>query len=361
MSKIIEIPLGSQHVALLEPMRLKFMAQNEKIVDVEADFGYVHRGIEKACQSRFKYKQIGYVVSRVCGLCSITHASCYTFAIEEIMHLEVTKRAKYLRILAFELDRVHSHMLCLAHTAESAGFEALFMRIMRDREPVMELQEILTGNRVHFDYVCIGGVNRDFSLHMANEFKKRLKLLRKNIEELIELFSNNWSLSLKYKGVGSISKEDANRLNALGPLSRAAGCKNDVRAQHHVLPYSEVGFKLITEEGGDIHARNMVRLKECLNSIEMIENVIDNLPEGEIAIKVKGNPEGETIMRIEAPRGELAYYVKGVKKPILERVRIKTPTYSNIPAMIHIFKGQEYANVPAILASFDPCMSCTAK
>ncbi len=361
MSKTIQIPLGSQHVALLEPMRLKFTAENETIVDVEADFGYVHRGIEQACQSKFKFRQISYVVSRVCGLCSITHASCYTFAIEEVMKVEVTKRAQYLRVIAFELDRIHSHMLCLAHTAESAGFEALFMRIMRDREPVMEMQEIMTGNRVHFDYVSIGGVNRDFTSEMGAEFKKRMVLLKRNLEEIKDLFENNWSLSLKYKGIGAITKEESNRLNALGPIARAAGCENDVRSQHKVLPYDELGYKMVVESGGDVHGRNMVRLRECINSVEMIENAINNLPEGEIEVKVKGNPDGEAVMRIEAPRGELAYYVKGVKKPVLDRVRIKTPTYSNLPAYMHIFKGQEYANVPAILASFDPCMSCTAK
>lgn len=355
------IPIGAQHIALLEPLRFIFKTENETIKDVEADFGYVHRGYEKACSTNFKFKQVGYAVSRVCGLCSITHASAYTFAIEKVMNIEVTPRAKYLRMFVFELDRIHSHMLCLSHTAESAGFEALFMRIMKDREAVMELQELLTGNRVHFDFTTIGGVNRDISEDISKEISKKLYGFRKKIEEITDLFMTNPTLSVKYKGVGAITKDEALELGAVGPLARAAGIASDVRAETSDLPYGEVGFKIITDSSGDVHARNVCRLKEMDNSLDMIESILANLPEGEISVDVKGMPEGEAISRVEAPRGELSYYVKGVKKQYLDRVRIKTPTYSNIPAMIEIFKEELYSSAPPILASLDPCMSCTAK
>jgi len=134
-----------------------------------------------------------------------------------------------------------------------------------------------------------------------------------------------------------------------------------VRAESHYLPYDKIGFEMILEHSGDIYARNRIRLREILSSMQMIRNILEGLPEGSIIEKVKGKPKGEAVVRLEAPRGEIFYYVKGVKKAMLDRVRIKTPTFSNIPAMIEIFKGQEYADVPAILASFDPCMSCTAK
>ncbi len=361
MIQELNIALGSQHVALLEPMRLEFQTENERITGVNADFGYVHRGIEKACASKFKFKQVGYVVSRVCGLCSITHSSAYTFAIEGIFGEEIPIRAKYLRILALELDRIHSHLLCLAHTAESAGFEALFMHIMKHRELVMEAQESLTGNRVHFDYLHIGGVNRDLDSEKSGEIKNKIIQLREKVKEIQELFNSNFSLSMKYKGIGAISTEDVYKLNVAGPQARAANVAWDVRNVDTTLPYKEVGFKLITQEGGDIHARNNVRLLETLNSIEMVLNVLDNLPAGEITVKIKGNPDGEYVSRIEAPRGELSYYVLGEKKPILKRVRIKTPTYSNAASFVHIMNGQDYGDIPAIMASFDPCMSCTAK
>ena len=361
MKKTINIPLGSQHIALLEPVRFGFECENEKIIKVEADVGYVHRGVELACTTKFKFKQVGYVVARVCGLCAIVHSTCYTLACEELVGLEAPRRASYLRIIANELDRIHSHLLCLAHTAENAGFEALFMRTMKDRELIMEAQETLTGNRVQFDYVCIGGVNKDVTTDIERVVKEKLTLLKQKVAEIEELFLNNWSLSLKYKGVGTITTESALRCSVLGPLARASGVDFDVRNESDYLPYKELGFKSVIEGSGDVHARNMVRLREVFESIRLIEAALDGLPEGEIASKVKGAPDGESYMRVEAPRGECFYYLKGSKGQYLDRVRIKTPTFGSVPAMVEALTGQNYADAPAIIASFDPCLSCTAR
>ncbi|HRF55897.1 MAG TPA: nickel-dependent hydrogenase large subunit [Campylobacterales bacterium] len=361
MSKTINIPLGSQHIALLEPVRFSFECENEKIIGVEADVGYVHRGIELACTTKFKFKQVGYVVARVCGLCAIVHSTCYTLAVEELLNIEVPKKASYLRIIANELDRIHSHLLCLAHTAENAGFEALFMRTMKDRELVMEVQETMTGNRIQFDYISIGGVNKDITSEMESYIREKLGVLKQKVGEIKELFLNNWSLSLKYKGVGVITKESALNRSVLGPLTRASGVDFDVRKESDYLPYGELGFKSVVMESGDIHARNMVRLEELLESIRLIETAFDAMPEGGIASKVRGTPDGESYMRVEAPRGECFYYLKASKGQFLDRVRIKTPTFGSVPGMIEALKGQNYADAPAIIASFDPCLSCTAR
>lgn len=361
MTKTINIPLGSQHIALLEPVRFSFECENERIIKVDADVGYVHRGVELACTTKFKFKQVGYVVARVCGLCAIIHSTCYTLAVEELLELEVPKRASYLRLIANELDRIHSHLLCLAHTAENAGFEALFMRTMRDRELVMEVQETMTGNRVQFDYVSIGGVNKDINTEIEKTIKTKLSELKKMMDEIRGLFDGNWSLSLKYKGVGIITKKSALRCSTLGPLARASGVDFDVRNESDYLPYNELGFRSITQQGGDIHARNMVRILEIYESMRLIESALEGIPEGDITTKVRGAPEGESFMRVEAPRGECFYYVKGSKAQYLDRVRIKTPTFGSVPAMIEALTGQNYADVPAIIASFDPCLSCTAR
>ncbi|MEA1916382.1 MAG: nickel-dependent hydrogenase large subunit [Campylobacterota bacterium] len=359
--KTINIPLGSQHISLLEPVRFKFECENEKIIAVDSDVGFVHRGIEKACTTKFKFDGIGYVVARVCGLCAITHSLSYTAAIEQLLGGEITKKAKYLRILLLELDRIHSHMLCLSHTCENAGFEAMFMQIMGDRELVMEIQELLTGNRVQFDYISIGGVNRDISVERAKEISQKLHVVHEKVLGYIDEFTSNWSLSLKFKGIGALSMDDAYKFNAIGPLARASGLHVDVRNEIDYLPFDEVGFKMQLEHGGDINSRNIVRLNEILNSIEMCNNILQGIPEGDIFTKLKGKPKGEAIVRFEAPRGELMYYVKGNGSAMLDRVRIKTPTFSCIPAFSEIFLNQNYADSQAILASFDPCLSCTAK
>ena len=361
MKKTINIPLGSQHISLLEPVRFKFECENEKIVGVDSDVGFVHRGVEKACTTRFKYDAVGYVVARVCGLCAITHSLSYTVAIEQLLNVEVSKKAKYLRVLLLELDRIHSHMLCLSHTCESAGFEAMFMRIMGDRELIMEIQELLTGNRIQFDYISIGGVNRDVSLENAKKIVNSLDVVKQKVLGYIDEFTNNWSLSLKFKGIGALSLDEAYKFNAIGPLARASGLHIDVRNEIEYLPYKELGFKMQTHTDGDINARNIIRLNEILNSLEMCNNILAGIPDGEILTKSKGKPSGESLVRFEAPRGELMYFVKGNSTAMLDRVRIKTPTFSSIPAFSHIFMGENYADAPAILASFDPCLSCTAK
>lgn len=359
--KTINIPLGSQHISLLEPVKFKFECENEKIIAVDSDVGFVHRGIEKACVTKFKYDAVGYVVARICGLCAITHSLTYTTAVENLMEGELTLKAKYLRILVTELDRIHSHMLCLSHTAENAGFESMFMQIMGDREYVMDLQQMLTGNRVQFDYISIGGVNRDLTSDVAKQIKINLQFIKQKVNEYIEEFTSNWSLSLKYKNIGKITLDEAYTYNAIGPLARAVGLKTDIRDTSDYLPYKDIGFQMQTANNGDIHSRNIVRLNEILNSITMCENIVDGLPEGEIQTKFKGKPKGESIVRLEAPRGELMYYLKGDGKSMLNRVRIKTPTFASIPAFMEVFRGQNYADAPAILASFDPCLSCTAK
>lgn len=359
--KTINIPLGSQHISLLEPIRFNFTTQNEKITDVDWDVGFVHRGIEKACTTNFEYKQVGYVVARVCGLCAITHSLAYSMGIEKLLEVETTKKIKYLRVLMLELDRIHSHMLCLAHVSENAGFEGMFMKVMGDRELVMDIQEAISGNRVQFDYVSIGGVNRDLELDTEKLLKKNIHELEQKIDDLMEKFTNNWSLSLKYKNIGVLNKDDAYIMNALGPMARAAGAKIDVRLETDDFPYEELGYETILGDNGDIYDRNIVRLLEIKNSIKMIKNIVNGMPEGEIFIKPKGKPKGEAFMRLEAPRGEIFYYLRANGKSMLERVRIKTPTFSQIPAMVDVFKGSNYADAHAILASFDPCMSCTAK
>jgi ech hydrogenase subunit E len=359
--KLINIPLGSQHISLLEPVKFKFACENEKIIEVDSDVGFVHRGIEKACTEKFKFDAIPYVVARICGLCAITHSLCYTTAIESLLEGEISQKAKYLRILLVELDRIHSHMLCLSHTAENAGFEAMFMRIMGDREEVMDLQEKITGNRIQFDFVSIGGVNRDLTVSLEQDIKDTLESIKLKAKGYLEEFTKNWSLSLKYQNIGTLTQKEAYKYNAIGPLARAAGINTDVRIESEYLPYKELGFEVQLANDGDIHSRNIVRINEIFNSITICENILDGLPEGEIFTKLRGKPKGEALVRLEAPRGELMYYIKGSGKSMLDRVRIKTPTFSCIPAFMEVFKGSNYADAPSILASFDPCMSCTAK
>ena len=362
MSTHYEIPVGAQHISLLEPLHFKFTTENEKILSTEANVGYVHRGIEQACTSKFKFRQVSFVVGRVCGLCSISHTTCYSQVAEKLLKLDISRKAKYLRMLVIELDRIHSHMLCLSHVAENSGFEALFMKTMQYREFSMEMLEAVCGNRIQYDFSIVGGVTRDLRPDVAAMILDRFKTFRPQLDELLGIYKTNYTLALKNKGVGVLTKEDALRLCAVGPFARAAGLPLDVRNEtEDLLPWKEVGFEVVTEEGGDVYSRNIVRLRELYVSMRIIENIIAGLPEGELVIETKAFPEGEAINRLEAPRGELFYYAKGNKTQVLERLKIKAPTFSNVPSMVESFTGNEYASAPAIIASYDPCLSCTSR
>ncbi|KAA9040925.1 proton-conducting membrane transporter [Ginsengibacter hankyongi] len=362
MGKQYEIPLGAQHISLLEPLHFKFTTENEKIVDTVANVYYVHRGIEQACCSKFKFRQVSFVVGRVCGLCSVSHTTAYSQVAEKLIKIEVPRRAKYLRMLVIELDRIHSHLLCLSHVAENSGFEALFMKTMQYREFAMELLEAVCGNRIQYDFSIVGGVARDLKPEVGKMILERLKIFKPQLDELVDIYQNNWTLSLKNKGVGLITKEDALRLNVVGPFARATGLAADVRNEYDdLLPWKEVGFEMVLDKAGDVHARNMVRLRELYVSMRIIENIINGLPESALVTETKTFPDGEAVARLEAPRGELFYYAKGNKTQILERLKIKAPTFSNIPAMVEAFKGNEYGSAPAIIASYDPCLSCTSR
>ncbi len=362
MAKQYEIPIGAQHISLLEPLHFKFTTENEKIVDTEANVFYVHRGIEQACVSKFKFRQVSFVVGRVCGLCSISHSTAYSQVAEKLLKIDIPIRAKYLRMLVIELDRIHSHLLCLSHVAENSGFEALFMKTMQYREFSMELLEAVCGNRIQYDFAIVGGVSRDLKPEVGQTILRRLKNFMPQLEEIVDIFKTNWTLSLKNKGAGIINKEMVYRLNAVGPFARAAGVPIDVRNEtEDLLPWKEVGFEVVTETAGDVYARNMVRLRELYVSIRIIENIINGLPESALVTETKAFPEGEATVRLEAPRGELFYYAKGNKTQVLERLKIKAPTFSNVAAMRAAFEGNEYASAPAIIASYDPCLSCTAR
>ncbi|MEO1941497.1 MAG: nickel-dependent hydrogenase large subunit, partial [Campylobacterales bacterium] len=327
MGKVV-IPFGSQHIALPEPISFLFETQNEMITKVEAKIGYVHRGIEKAAITKFQWKQLPYLTARVCGLCSITHAGAVVHGLEKLLGVETNKRIDYLRMLVVELDRIHSHLLANGHVADVVGYENLFMQTFRAREDVMDILEAITGNRVQYDYQIVGGVSRDITPEVVEFSKKKLKKLRERVLEVMEVNDSDYTFGLKTKGIGVIPKEMAAKYNAVGPVARASGLATDARAEFDYLPFEEVGFKLQLRAEGDVWARNMVRFDEVLNSIEMCENILDNIPEGDYKVKVRGNPKGETVVRVEAPRGECFYYLKGSGKKVMDRVRIRVPTYS---------------------------------
>lgn len=355
------IPVGPQHPALKEPANFTFRVDGEYVVDVEPRVGYNHRGIEKAMESR-TYIQNLYIAERICGICSNAHQTCYTQNVEEVLGMDIPERAKYIRVLVAELERIHSHLLWLGVAAHEIGFDTLFYYIWRDREVVMDMLEEISGNRVNYAMPTIGGARRDIAADKIPKYLKMLDVLEERTKFYKNICVTERTVLVRADGVGFLSKEDAIRLSAVGPNLRASGVAEDIRADCPYLVYDEIAWNVISYDGGDVLANVLVRVDETFESVNICKYCLEHLPEGPIRIKFSplGKvPEGEAVSLVEAPRGELVHYIqsRGGDKPY--RYKVRAPTLANIPAVCEKLKGGYIADIPIVLAGIDPCFSCT--
>jgi len=355
----VHIPIGPQHPSLKEPESFLITLRGEKITAVNIKIGYNHRGIEKACEER-TYIQDMYLIERICGICSHSHSTCFVQAVEEIAGLQVPPRALYIRTLVAELERVHSHLLWLGVAGHEVGFDTLLMYAWRDREVVMNLLASLTGNRVNYAINTIGGVRRDVSANTLEEAASAADILEERTKYYIGIVTTETTLINRLSGVGKLSPQDALRLGAVGPTARASGIARDVRADDPYAAYAELKFKVVTDNSCDVYGRTVVRLKELLESISLIRQVIKNLPDGPIAVKAPRRiPAGEAVSRYEAPRGEDLHYVRANATDKPDRVKFRPPTLANVQAVAHMLQDRYLADLPIVVAAIDPCFSCT--
>jgi ech hydrogenase subunit E len=355
------IPFGPQHPVLPEPIHLKLTIVDERVVEAVPNLGYVHRGLERLADIR-DFHQMIQVVERVCGICSVIHALCYCQAVEEIMGVATPPRAIYLRVMWSELHRIQSHLLWLGLFADSFGFESLFMQFWRIREKIMDISEATTGNRVIVSVNVIGGVRRNPDAGQLRWVLGQLEWVEDELKRLDATMLDDYTVKKRTVGKGVLTRDQAYELGAVGPTSRGSGVAQDIR-QTGYAAYGDLCFEPVVETDGDCYARARVRFREALASIELIRLAINKLPEGEVRAKVKAlkPPCGETVSRVEQPRGELVYYVKGSGEKNLDRVRIRTPTFANIPPLLVMLPGVYLSDVPVVTLSIDPCISCTER
>ena len=354
------IPIGPQHPFLKEPAKFDFDIHGEEIVGARMNIGYNHRGIEKACEAR-NYYQCLYLLERICGICSHSHTTAFVQAVEEIMNLEVPRRGLYLRTLVCELERLHSHLLWLGVAAHEVGFDSMFMLVWRDRELIMDILEEISGNRVNYAINTLGGVRRDLSEDQRKKILDLLSVLKKRLDYYAHIGTTEPSFVGRIKGVGTLKAKRAAEMCAVGPFARASGVDIDVRRDDPYAAYKELEFKVITNDQCDIYGRVIVRVLEIVESCKMIEQLLTNLPEGDIvAPKVsRKTPAGVAISRYEAPRGEDVHFVRGNGTDKPERVRVRAPTMANLEAATESVIGAFVADIPIAIASIDPCFSCT--
>jgi ech hydrogenase subunit E len=359
MGKRQVIPFGPQHPVLPEPIHLDLVLEDEKVIEAIPSIGFIHRGLEKLVEKK-EFTEYVYVAERICGICSFMHGMGYCQAIESIMEIHVPTRAEFLRTIWAELSRIHSHLLWLGLTADAFGFESLFMHTWRLREKILDIFEATTGGRVIFSVCKIGGVRRDIDDEAMKGLVRTLMDMRDEISRFCEVFIGDRSVRHRLVNVGVLTEADARELGAVGPMMRASGISQDMR-QLGYAAYKELDFTPVVEKDGDAYARTLVRIREITQSFDLIRQAASLIPAGPIEEKVKGFPNGEYFARLEQPRGEVIYYARGNGSKFLDRVRVRTPTFANVPSLIKILQGCELADVPILILTIDPCISCTER
>jgi ech hydrogenase subunit E len=353
------IPFGPQHPVLPEPLHLQLTFEDEVVTAVQPALGFVHRGLERMTDRR-DFQQMQQVVERVCGICSTIHGLCYAQALEKMMSVESPPRARFLRVVWSELHRLQSHLLWLGLFADSFGFESLFMECWKIREKILDLNQGTTGNRVIISVNALGGVRRDLDTGQVDWILDSLRQVERRFTEVQKVFLRDYTIRQRTAGKGVLTREQAYTLGAVGPVLRASGVPLDARKLGYAA-FHELAWEPVVETDGDCLARLKVRLREARQSVDLIRQALALLPPGEIRVKVKGFPAGEVFFRVEQPRGELLYYIKAGGRKFLDRLRIRTPTFANLPALLTLLPGLWLSDVPVVVLSIDPCISCTER
>ncbi|MFA6103942.1 MAG: nickel-dependent hydrogenase large subunit [Victivallaceae bacterium] len=359
MAKNTIIPFGPQHPVLPEPIQLRLVLDEERVVSAIPVVGYVHRGLEKLAEQK-DFLQDTFLIERICGICSFIHSLTYSMGIESMMGLTPPPRAQYLRVIWSELHRMHSHLLAVGLLADAFGFENLFMQLWRTREHIMDAMEATTGARVMLGTCCPGGVRKDIDPELLKFILTTLVTVEKEMDEQMPVLLNDYSVKQRLCGVGILDKQVAYERGAVGPTARASGIAMDLRT-HGYAAYGELDVEPMVETDGDCYARTKVRVRELYQSMNIVRKAIGQIPSGPINVPFKTKPDGEVIMRAEQPRGEVLYYLKGNGSDMLERLRVRTPTFANIPPVLAMLAGCELADVGVIVISIDPCISCTER
>ncbi len=359
MTKTI-VPIGPYHPLQEEPEFFTLTVEGETVVDIDVAVGYNHRGIEKLSE-RKTFDQSTFLVERICGICSTSHPFAYTRAVEDIIPVEVPERAKYIRTIIAEGERIHSHLLWAGLAGHFLGYNTVYMWAWKLREEILDVMEILSGNRNNYAMFTPGGVRRDIKAEDIPGVLKKIDSIIPTCVMLKKAVMDDPVLHGRTKGVGVLTKEKAIDFSALGPTSRSSGVAKDLRKDCPYGIYDKLDWEMIVTPNGDVFDKVVVRVLELFESIKMIKDCLQKLPAGEISLNIKDIPPGEGIGQIEAPRGETFHYVKsdGTNRPARHKVR--APTFMNLPTYKATVVGETIADATIILAAIDPCYCCTER
>lgn len=354
------IPIGPYHPLQEEPEFFKLIVEGEKVIGLEINIGYNHRGHE-FLSPKMTYDQIPFLVERICGICSNSHPLAFVLAVEDAGNISVPERALYIRTIIHELERIHSHYLWLGLAGHFIGYNTVWMWAWRYREPVLDLFEMITGNRNHYAMNKVGGVRRDILPEQIPQIESVLTEIEDKTKMFTKAVIDDPVIRARLENIGVLSKQDAINYGVVGPTARASGVAIDVRKDDPHCAYDRVQWDMIVVEEGDVFAKAKVRLLECFESIKIIRQCLKQIPSGSIENRIEEIPAGEGIGRAEAPRGEVFHYIRsnGTNSPI--RHKIRAPSYMNIVSNEVAVKGYSIADAALCLAAVDPCYCCTER
>jgi len=359
MSKTI-VPIGPYHPLQEEPEFFTLTVEGEEVVDIDVRLGYNHRGIEKLSESR-SFDQTVFLVERICGICSTSHPYACVRAVEDLFPMDVPERARYIRTIIAEGERIHSHLLWLGLAGHFLGYNTVYMWVWKLREEILDCMEILTGNRNNYAMFKPGGVRRDVRAEDIPTVLRKIDSIVPTLEMIKAAVLDDPVLQARLKGVGVLSRQAAVEYSTVGPTARASGIGKDVRKDCAYGVYDRIDWNVVTGRNGDVWDKLVVRVLELFESIKIIRQCLEGLPSGEIDARIADYPAGEGIGHIEAPRGETFHYIRsdGTNRPVRHKVR--APTYMNLPTFKETVKGANLADATIILAAIDPCYCCTER
>ncbi|OPX72841.1 MAG: Membrane-bound hydrogenase subunit alpha [Methanoregulaceae archaeon PtaU1.Bin059] len=366
------VQIGPVHPALKEPVMFTFEMEGEQVKAVDFAPGQTHRGIEWMGMRRNPV-QIVHLTDRICGICGVVHTLSFSLAVEQIAEIQVPERADYIRSILHEFERIQSHLLWAGVAAHELGFDSLLHLTWRVREQAMDVIENLTGNRVNYGIVQVGGVRRDIAPEQHPAIEQCLSAYEGLLEKLLNLFLDDRTIAMRCRDCGILTRKDAIELCTVGPTARASGVNVDLRQDYPYAAYGDLDVRAILPEQhmgethGDVFDRIVVRLLEVGQSCQIIRQCLSEMPAGPITAEEKlaklllicKKAQGEAIGRVEAPRGECLHYVRMDGKESPTAWKVKASSYSNLMSWIPMLIGEQIADIPIIVASIDPCLSCT--
>jgi membrane-bound hydrogenase subunit alpha len=354
------VPIGPYHPLQEEPEFFKLIVEGETVVDLEINLGYNHRGHE-FISPELTYDQIPFLVERICGICSNSHPLACVLAIEDICGVKPPPRADYIRSIVHELERIHSHLLWVGLAGHFIGYNTVWMWAWRYREHVLELFEMITGNRNHYAMNKPGGVRRDISPDQIPQILAVMDVVDKKTMMLTKAVLDDPVIRARLEGVGVLTREQAIAYSVTGPTARPSGVDIDVRRDDPHCAYDKVPWSVIVLNEGDVFAKAKVRLLETFESVKIVRECLKNMPDGPIETRIDEVPPGEGIGHTEAPRGEVFHYLRsdGSNRPLRHKVR--APSFMNIASNVVAVKGGSIADAALTLAAVDPCYCCTER